>query len=80
MQVSTQRRAETLLDEDDSRNKLHRPRARVNAQLAMGGSSRGEGTLRRAHPPLLSRMSPPRIKSRSKNTSKTINDFRQKIR
>ncbi|MCI68312.1 hypothetical protein A2U01_0089572 [Trifolium medium] len=43
MQVSTQRRAETLLDEDHSRNELHRPRARLNAQLVMGGSSRGEG-------------------------------------
>ncbi|MCI27575.1 hypothetical protein A2U01_0048774 [Trifolium medium] len=80
MQVSTQRRAETLLDEDHSRNELHRPRARLNAQLAMRGSSHGEGTLQRSHPPLLPRMSPPRIKSRSENTIKTINDFRQKIR
>ncbi|MCH84474.1 hypothetical protein A2U01_0005306, partial [Trifolium medium] len=26
---------------------------RLNTQLAMGGSSRGEGTLRRARPPLI---------------------------
>ncbi|MCI51736.1 hypothetical protein A2U01_0072980 [Trifolium medium] len=43
MQVSTQRRAETLLDKDHYRNELHRPRARLNTQLAMGSSSHGEG-------------------------------------
>ncbi|MCI27383.1 hypothetical protein A2U01_0048581, partial [Trifolium medium] len=62
-----------MLDEGNSRNELHRPRARLNIQLTMGGSSRGEATLRRAHPPLLPRMSTPRIKSRSENTSKIIN-------
>jgi hypothetical protein len=28
-------------DEEDSNDELRRPRARLNAQLAMGGSSRG---------------------------------------
>ncbi|MCH84614.1 hypothetical protein A2U01_0005446 [Trifolium medium] len=32
-----------MLGGDHSQNELHRPRARLNSQLAMGGSSRGEG-------------------------------------
>ncbi|MCI61642.1 hypothetical protein A2U01_0082899, partial [Trifolium medium] len=44
-------RAETLLDEDQPTTGSNVAVPRLNTQLAMGGSSRGDGTLRRARPP-----------------------------
>ncbi|MCI22505.1 hypothetical protein A2U01_0043681, partial [Trifolium medium] len=46
-------RAETLLDEDQPITGSNVAVLRLNTQLAMGGSSRGEGTLRRARLPLI---------------------------
>ncbi|MCI89080.1 hypothetical protein A2U01_0110368, partial [Trifolium medium] len=44
-------RAETLLDEGQPITGPNVAMPRLNAQLAMGGSSRGEGILQRARPP-----------------------------
>ncbi|MCI49638.1 hypothetical protein A2U01_0070882, partial [Trifolium medium] len=46
-------RAETLLDEDQPITSSNVAVPRLNTQLAMGRLSRGEGTLRRARPPLI---------------------------
>ncbi|MCI18654.1 hypothetical protein A2U01_0039809 [Trifolium medium] len=58
-------RVETLLDEDQPITGSDIAVLRLNTQLAMGGSSRGEGTFQRARLPLIrGRLLPGTIRAR----------------